>query len=91
MQLPDQYPGYVVRNLYYLPVYSYRLYSPSPVPPLNLDCDWKSSPCDFPAASLVSTFYSVVEPPSPSGASHISVVHSTNNLRRPFTRFSYPL
>jgi hypothetical protein len=91
MQLPDQYPGYVVRDLYCLPVYSYRLYSPSPVPPPNLDCDWSSSPCDFPTSCLVSTFYPVLEPPSPSGASHISVTHPANNLRRPSTRLSYPL
>ena len=71
MQLLDQYPGYVVRDLYCLPVYSYRLHSPSPVPPLNLDCDWKSAPCDFPVACLVRSFYPVVEPPSPSGASYL--------------------
>ena len=71
MQLPDQYPGYVVRNLYCLPVYIYRLYSPSPVPPLNLDSDWKSSPSDFPTSCLVSIFYHLlVSPSSPGGASH---------------------
>ena len=90
MQLPDQYPGYVVRDLYSLPVYSYRLYSPSPVPPLILDCDWKSLPCNLPTSCLVSTFYPVVSTPSPSGASHISVTHPANNLRRLSTRSSYP-
>jgi hypothetical protein len=90
-QLPDQYPGYVVRDLYCLPpVNSYRLYSSSP-PPLNLDCDWSSSPYDLPTSCLVSTFNPVSGPPSPSGASHISVTRPANNLRRLSTRFSYPL
>jgi hypothetical protein len=90
MQLSDQYPGYVVRDLYCLPVYSYRLYSLSP-PTLNLDCDWSSSPCELPTSCLVSTFYPVLGPPSPSGASHISVTHPDNNLKRPSTRLSFPL
>jgi hypothetical protein len=50
------------------------LYSLSP-PPLNLDCDWGSSPCDPPTSCLVSTLYPVLGPPSPSGASNISVTH----------------
>jgi hypothetical protein len=55
---PDQYSGYVVRDLYCLPVSTKRLFvSQVPTfPPqyathlhLNLDCDWSSSPCDLPA------------------------------------------
>lgn len=90
MQLSDQYPGYVVRDLYCLPVNSYRLYSSSPDPPLNLDCDWKSSPCDFPTSCLVSTFYPVLVPPSPSGASHISVMGPANNFEAPFYALFLP-
>jgi hypothetical protein len=47
----------------------------SPLPPLNLDCDWKSLPCDFPASCPVRTFFISFFLPSP---------------RRPSTYLHYP-
>src|SRR5258708_6884963 len=94
MQLPDQYPGYVVRDLYCLPAFTYCL-SVSSVSPHSLlsisiatgNLSLAISPPLVPYVHFISFFL-----PSPRRrAPHISIIHPANNSRRPSTRFSYPI
>jgi hypothetical protein len=88
MQLPDQYSGYVVRDLYCPPVYNYRLLQSLPSSSSQSRLRLQLFPLRFPHLLSRKYLLSCSWTPFPEWRLNISVTHPANNLRRPSTRLS---